>query len=548
MKILINRIIKAKINRIFQAQSAGKVTLTSDPMTYQNRFPLAPLICISWLLVLAGCSTLKEPETTESTTSATSATAKIETASHQPKHTHEHSESYDNLWDEIIQDYGFPEISDSKVEKNLRWLSNNQRYLDRVTEQSRPYLYYVANELRKNDLPSELALLPIVESAYNPFALSPSKALGVWQFMPRTGRNFGLKQNNWYDGRRDVIASTDAAVRYLKRLNTMFDGDWLLSIAAYNAGEGTIRRAIAKNRKQGKGTDFWSLPLSQQTRSYIPQLVALSKVVADPGKYDLELKEIENTPYFTTVNVNSPIDLAQAARMAQIDPKELRNLNAGYHRWITDPTGPHQVLVPIGDAVEFKLNLEKLPKVSPNQLAGDYKVKSGDTLGALAKRYGTSVAAIQAANNLKSTQLKIGQRLSIPGQAPLESPYAIQAEQEIAQRGQKNTGTYYTVKSGDSFWTIAKKHGTNINTLLKWNQLSSNAKLKPGQKLLIVSKTATQTADNKITYEIKRGDTLHKIANQFDVSKKDILAWNKVKNEAYIHPGQELTIYLSAKN
>lgn len=520
--------------------------LESDPMIHQNRFPLLPIISLVWLIALAGCSTVKKAEKpAKSSTAIESPATKEIAAEEQPL---EHSEDYGNLWEDIVAGYGFPAVNDAKVDKNLRWLSNNQRYLDRVAEQSKPYLYYVANELRKNDLPSELALLPIVESAYNPFALSPSKALGVWQFMPRTGHNFGLKQTSWYDGRRDLVASTDAAVRYLKRLNTMFDGDWLLSIAAYNAGEGTIRRAIDKNRKQGKGTDFWSLPLSQQTRSYVPQLVALSKVISDPGKYDLELKEIENTPYFTTVNVSSPIDLAQAARMAQIDPKELRNLNAGYHRWTTDPTGPHQVLVPIGDAATFKLNLDKLPKVAPVKIAGDYKVKSGDTLGAIAKRYGTSVAAIQSANGMKFTRLKIGQRLSIPGHAPLTSPYAIEAEQEIAQRNQKNTGSYYTVKSGDSFWTIAKKHGTNVKTLLKWNHLSSNATLKPGQKLLVVNQTATQTVDNKITYEIKSGDTLHTIASKFDVTKKDLLAWNKVKNESYIHPGQELTIYLTAKN
>ncbi|WP_049629792.1 LysM peptidoglycan-binding domain-containing protein [Cellvibrio sp. pealriver] len=518
-------------------------------MKPQNRSLLLPFcLCLSLLLMLAGCSSLNNPK--EPVADAIPADVQHVEPEESPlgAKLREHTGDYGNLWDEITDGYNFPEISDAKVDKNLRWLSNNQRYLDRVTEQSKPYLYYVANELRENGLPMELALLPIVESAYDPFASSPSKALGVWQFMPHTGRNFGLKQNHWYDGRRDIVASTDAAVRYLKRLNTMFDGDWLLTIAAYNAGEGTIRRAIQRNRKQGKGTDFWSLPLSQQTQSYVPQLLALSKVIANPEKYDLELTEIPNNPYFTTVNVSSPIDLAQAARMADINPKDLRNLNAGYNKWITDPTGPHQLLVPVADAAQFTLSLDKLPKITPIQVAGDYKVKSGDTLGAIAKRFGTSVAAIQSANNLKNTQLKIGQSLSIPGQAPMDSPYAIQAEQEIAQRKQKNTGTYYTVASGDSFWTIARKNKTTVNNLLKWNELSANAKLKPGQKLLVLNKTTEQKDGNKITYQIKSGDTLHKIANKFDVSKKDILSWNKVKNESYIHPGQELTIYLSAKN
>lgn len=513
-------------------------------MNYQNRSPLLPLcICLAWIIGLAGCSTLKKDDKPVAESGTTAPVVPLEEP-HQGIEPGAHPGSNANLWEEIAKGYGLPEVNDSKVNKNLRWLSNNQRYLDKVSAQSKPYLYYVATQLRENNLPMELALLPIVESAYNPFALSPSKAVGFWQFMPQTGRNFGLKQNHWYDGRRDLVASTDAAVRYLKRLNTMFNGDWLLSIAAYNAGEGTVRRAIEKNRKLGKGTDFWSLPLSQQTQSYVPQLLALSKVIADPGKYELELEAIPNNPYFTRVNVSSPVDLTQAARMAEIDPQELRNLNAGYNKWITDPTGPHQLLVPVADAAQFTLNLDKLPKIAPIQVAGDYKVKSGDTLGGIAKRFGTSVAAIQSANNIKSSQLKIGQSLSIPGQAPMSSPYAIQAGQEIAQRNQ----TYYTIKSGDSFWIIAKKHGTSVQNLLKWNELQANAKLKPGQKLLVVNKTIAQKDDNKITYQIKSGDTLHKIASKFDVSKQDILSWNKVKNESYIHPGQELTIYLTAKN
>lgn len=508
---------------------------------------LASGLFLTLTLLLSGCSSLpdKNPEPTEAKTKTVKKPVK---KSPTKKTKAVAQEQTSNLWDEIVKGYGFPEVSDARVLNNLRWLGNNQRYLDRVTLQSRPYLHYVTNQLKANDLPLELALLPIVESAYNPFASSPSRALGVWQFMPQTARNFGLAQNHWYDGRRDIVASTDAAVRYLKRLNTMFDGDWFLVVAAYNAGEGTVRRAINNNRKLGKGADFWSLPLSQQTRSYVPQLVALSKVVANPAKYDLELAAIPNSPYFTTVNVSSPIDLAQAARIADIDPKDLRNLNAGYNRWITNPSGPHQLLVPVADAAQFTLALHKLPQIKPIQVAGDYKVKPGDTLGALAKRFGTSVAAIQAANNMKSTNLRVGQSLSIPGQAPVDSSYARQADQDIAQRRNKNTGTLYTVKSGDSFWTIAKNNGTSVKNLLNWNNLDANAKLKPGQKLLVTDSSVAQKDGNKITYQIKSGDTLNTIANRFSVTTKDILSWNKVKNESYIHPGQELTIYLSAKN
>ncbi len=510
------------------------------------KYPLptiAPHLLLIGVLSLAGCNSFKSADDEKVAVEPTAEQTQAPDVAATPEEPINHG----NLWEDVVSEYGFPPVEDAKVSKHLRWFSNNQRYIDRITEQSKPYLYYVANEMRANDLPMELALLPIVESAYDPFVVSPSRAAGVWQFIPLTGRNFGLTQNQWYDGRRDIIASTDAAIRYLKKLNTMFDGDWLLTVAAYNAGEGTVRRAIDKNRKAGRKADFWSLPLSQQTQSYVPQLIALSKVIANPAKYELTLNAIPNAPYFMSVNVTSAVDLAQAARMANIDPKELRLLNAGYSKWITNQ-GAHQVLVPVADASEFTLSLNKLPKIAPVKATGEYSVKSGDTLGGIAKRFGTSVAAIQSANSLKGSNLRVGQRLQIPGQETIVSQYAAQAEKEITARNTKTTGTYYTIQSGDSFWTIARKHGTTVNNLLKWNELSANAHLKPGQKLLVVNKTTTHADDNKITYQIKSGDTLLKIANKFDVSKKDILSWNKVKDESYIHPGQELIIYLTSNN
>lgn len=513
---------------------------------------LSYLFAPQWLLllgilVLTGCNSFKTPEDTSSITTETT----LETVAKAPATivaTPPANHHPGNLWDEIVAGYNLPPVSDEKVSKHLRWFANNQRYLDRVTAQSKPYLYYVATQLREHDVPLEIALLPIVESAYDPFVVSPSRAAGVWQFIPMTARNFGLKQNSFYDGRRDIVASTDAAIRYLKRLHTMFDGDWLLAVAAYNAGEGTVGRAIKKNRSAGKKTDFWSLPLSQQTRSYVPQLIALSKVIANPQKFELTLNPIDNNPYFTSINVGSAVDLAQAARLANINPKELRLLNAGYSRWITDTAGPHQLLVPIADASEFTLTLAKLPKITPVKTTGDYRVKSGDTLGAIAKRFGTSVAAIKSINGLKNNNLRVNQQLQIPGQETVVSEYAKHAEQEFAKRTTQTSPTYYKVKSGDSLWTIAKKHNTSVKSLLAWNQLAANAKIKPGQNLIVTQKETLVVDGNKVTYQIKHGDTLSKIANRFSVTKQDILSWNKVKDESYIHPGQELTIHLTAKN
>jgi membrane-bound lytic murein transglycosylase D len=393
-----------------------------------------------------------------------------------------------NLWQTIVEGYGLPTIDDEQVANHLRWYANNQAYLDRSLGQSRSQIYHVTQVIRAHNLPAELALLPVVESSYNPFAVSPSKAVGIWQFVPRTGRSFGLKQNHWYDGRRDLIASTDAAVAYLKYLHKMFNGDWLVAIAAYNAGEGTLQRAIKKNKRLGKPIDFWSLRLPRQTESYVPQLMALAKIIKNPQQYSLVLHEIPNQPFFTQVTVHNPIDLNEAAKIAEIDPALLRVLNAGYNRWVTNPNGPHQLLVPIEKAEEFSSVLDKLPKADPKKIAN----------------YVAEVAQ----------------------------------EEKI----------YHTVKSGESLWTISRKYKTTVDKICALNNLSKKSKLQPKQKLLVASNNVIKRDGNKIIYQISYGDTIHRIASMFDVSKQDILSWNTVKDETYIHPGQELTIYVKAKN
>lgn len=508
--------------------------------------PCACLLAIVFIINLSACSNFSakkddsEPETLP--------VAEIIDTPAEPVENPLEPLITESLWEELISGYGLPQVEDEKVGKHLRWFSNNQRYIDKVTEQSKPYLFYVKSQLQANNLPLELALLPIVESAYNPMAVSSSKAAGIWQFVPRTGRGYGLQQNSWYDGRRDLVASTDAAIRYLKRLHAMFDGDWLLAIAAYNAGEGSVARAIKKNKRNGKPTDFWSLPLSKQTQSYVPQLLAISKIVADPKKYEVSLPEVPNTAFFTTINLSTPIDLAQAARMANMDAQQLRMLNAGYSKWITATSGPHQLLVPVADAAEFTLVLDKLPKLGPIKTDSFYKVKSGDTLGAIAMKFGASVKDIQKINRMTSTKLRIGQELLIPGDEVWVSEYAAMAEKESASQSHKVISMHYTVRSGDNLWGIAKKQNVKLASLMQWNNLTAKSKLKPGQKLIVSQQINYDPKDNKITYQIQPGDTLHNIAHRFDVTKKELLSWNKVKDESYIHPGQELTIYTTAKN
>jgi FOG: LysM repeat len=464
---------------------------------------------------------------------------------------------YEDIWARIRNGYGLPVISNAQVDAHLKWYSNHQAHLDRVTERSQRYLHYVVSELENNDMPLELALLPMIESSYDPFAYSRAKAAGLWQFVSGTGKNFGLRQDWWYDGRRDVVASTDAAIRYLQRLYNMFDNDWLLALAAYNSGEGRVRRAIEKNRSAGKPTDFWSLQLPKETRSYVPHLLALAQIVRTPEAYSVSLHDIPNDPYFIKISLDSQIDLMQAARLADIDLTELQHLNAGYNRWLTAPSGEHVLLVPVANAESFTSQLDNMPKLPPISWS-EHTVAKGDVLGSIARRYKTTVDAIKSVNRLKNNNIRIGQVLLVPS-AAITMPEYTTSEDLMYGYGKKKPGSgaqYHTVRSGDNLWTIARRYDTSVNTIARLNNISTKALLKPGQKLLVSNKAnvvvdKTVVAENglqKLVYQIQRGDTLYSIANRFRLSTKDILSWNSVKDASYIHPGQSLTLYVNEQH
>ncbi len=245
--------------------------------------------------------------------------------------------------------------------RETEWYQRNQQYMDRVSDRARLYLHHIVTEVERRDLPGELAMLPVVESAYQPFAYSPARASGIWQFIPSTGRLYGLRYSWWYDGRRDVVESTRAALDYLEKLHAEFSGDWLLALAAYNSGEGNVRKAIRRNRRAGKPVDFWSLKLPRETRSYVPRLLAVSAIVADPDHYGLTLKPIPDDPYFAAAQLDGQIDRALAAEMAEVSLEELYLLNPGFSRWATDPDGPHQLLLPVSSVPDFEQRLAELP-------------------------------------------------------------------------------------------------------------------------------------------------------------------------------------------
>lgn len=270
--------------------------------------------------------------------------------------------THKQLWNRIRDNYDIaPKQAEPhkqpQIQKYVKHYTEKEKTLKKISTQATPYLYHIVEQLEKRDMPGELALLPMIESAFQPHATSNRGAAGLWQFIPSTGRYYGLKQDAWYDGRRDVRASTSAALDYLAFLHEAFDHNWMLALAAYNAGEGTVRRAINKNLKQGKPTSFWDLNLPKETREYVPKFLALAHVIGQPEKHDILLPEIENKPYFTPVTLDTALNFQQAAKCADIHITELKRLNPGYKRSNIRFKGPRELLLPIANKEIFEYNI-----------------------------------------------------------------------------------------------------------------------------------------------------------------------------------------------
>ncbi|MCL6414575.1 LysM peptidoglycan-binding domain-containing protein [Aestuariirhabdus sp. Z084] len=457
-----------------------------------------------------------------------------------------------NLWQRTREGFQLDlDQNNSRIKAQLRWYATHQSYLNRVSNRASRYMFFIVEELEKRDMPRELALLPIVESAFDPFAYSHGRASGIWQFIPSTGRHFGLKQNWWYDGRRDIVASTGAALDYLQQLHKRF-GDWELALAAYNSGGGTVAKALRRNRKAGKGEDFWSLSLPRETRAYVPKLIALSKLVKNPNQYNVSLPPIDNAPYFEIVDIDGQLDLAQAAQMAGLDMKGLYQLNPAFNQWATDPDGPHRLLLPVDKANDFK---QKLAMVAPEHRVQwqRYKVAQGDSLNRIARQQNTTVALIKEINQLRGSMIRAGQTLLIPQPSANLSTYSLSAHQRTLSRQQRGGNgkqkTTYRVRSGDSFWTISRRHKVSVRELAKWNNMAPGDPLKIGKQLVIWGSQATVSSPSssgiirKVNYRVRNGDSLSRIASRFNVGVGQIKRWNTL-NAKYLQPGQMLTLYV----
>ena len=466
-----------------------------------------------------------------------------------------------NLWRVIADRQEIIVENNPRIQSHIDWISQRPDYLASISKRAEPFLYLVVSELEKEEVPIEIALLPIVESDYYPFSYSHGTATGIWQFIPSTGRMYGLDEDWWHEDRRDVLASTKAAVRYLKDLNRMFDGDWLLSIAAYNAGPGRVQKAIDKNRNQGKRTDYWSLDLPKETEKYVPKLLALGKVLKNPERFNQKLIKIENKPYLEPTKLESQFDLALIAQWTNLSIDEIYSYNPGLKRWATPEALPYTILLPVdvvGDFKEILTNQKNRPKVSWTR----YKVKEGDSLSVIAQSFDTTINQIQSVNNIKGNLIRANSYLIVPLARESEAYYSLSDAQREKSRlnATKNSDKLiYKVVSGDSLWKISRNFDVTVNDLVRWNMIVPTAPLSIGKELVILidAKEKTELAkitntgidiNRKIVYTVRSGDNLSLIAQKYKVKVSQIRDWNDLNETDILQPGDKLTITINVVN
>jgi membrane-bound lytic murein transglycosylase D len=390
----------------------------------------------------------------------------------------------EDLWQRIRAGFLMPDLNSPLVLERQAWYADRPQQISIMVERSRPYLFHIVEELEKRGMPTELALLPMVESAFNPMAYSSAKASGLWQFIPSTGRQYNLDQNWWYDGRRDIVASTAAALDYLQYLHQMW-GDWHLALASYNWGEGAVGRAIERNRARGLGTDYLALDMPAETRYYVPKLQALKNLVLSPDAAGLTLAPIPNAPYFVTVTLSRDIDLRVAARLADMPVDELIKLNPGHNRPVVSTAVAPQLVLPSDRADVFARNLEQNDQPLSNWQT--YTFRTGDKLEKIAAQYGTSVAKLRAVNGLPpNAKPSAGASLLVPLKGYEAAPLPGQFQAPAA-----STRTVsYTVKRGDTVAGIARSLGVTASLV----QQAAGRSLNVGKTLSITIETSSRKA------------------------------------------------------
>ncbi|MES2362560.1 MAG: transglycosylase SLT domain-containing protein [Pseudomonadota bacterium] len=423
------------------------------------------------------------------------------------------------LWERIRRGFAMPDLQGDLVTDREQWYATRPDYIQRMTERSSKYLFHIVEELERRQMPTELALLPFIESAFNPQAVSSAKAAGMWQFMPATGKYFSLKQNAFRDDRRDVLASTRAALDYLQKLYGMF-GDWHLALAAYNWGEGSVSRAIARNQKAGLGTGYLDLNMPPETRLYVPKLQAVKNIVANPQGFRTELPLIENHPYFQQVQLGRDIDVALAAKLADVRIEDFKALNPSAHRPVIIAAGTPQILLPWDNATVFQRNFEAY---SQGQYASWTAWTAPSTLSTAeaAKRTGMSENDLRAVNNIPPRMLiKAGSTLLVPRSAKMENDVAI----NVADNAQVSLApeivtrrTTVKARKGETVASIAKRYRLSPASVAEWNSVKATSAFKLGHQVVVFLPVKSQASS---THGKSRGKGVKRGASKPVVKKK----------------------------
>jgi membrane-bound lytic murein transglycosylase D len=421
-------------------------------------------------------------------------------------------------------------LDERRVQQELAWLKRHPDYLKRLRDRLQTYLPYIYREVVLKDFPAELTLLPIVESALDLYAFSHGGAAGPWQFIRGTARNYGLTIDEWYDGRRDIVASTDAALAYLDFLHKRYD-DWFLALAGYNAGQGNVDRA----RRRDPGMGFFDLRLPRETQAYVPRLLALVAIIKEPAKYGIELPELENEISFVKLSTHGQFQIDKLVSATGLEQETFRKWNPAFARWATSPRGPHHIVVPT--MVDIQRAQEEIDNIAPKARLDwlEVVIRSGDTLSTLAQQHGTDVLSLKRANNLRNTNLRAGKKLLIPA-----------AGKTHATPPRQNTEhASHTVKNGESLWTISRKYKVNLRKLMIANHVGPKDPLSVGRVLTLPGLTETAKIVRTVRYKVRRGDSLDRIANKFNVSITEIVRWNSLDAKKYLQPGQGLVLHVN---
>ncbi|KTD38320.1 membrane bound lytic murein transglycosylase D [Legionella moravica] len=406
--------------------------------------------------------------------------------------THAKANQSIDVWDVLRGEFKMShEINRPEVQDQIRWLLDHPGFITKVCQKAEPYLYHVTREIQRRNLPGELALLPMIESAYDPFAYSKVGAAGLWQIMPVTGNQLGLIQDWWFDGRRSINHSTDAALTHLMHLNKVFNGNWIFSIAAYDAGEGAIGRAIKAQTTNNRPVSFWELNVPKETQVYVPRFLALAEIMSNPKAYKINLPAMPFRPYFEEVNIGSQIDLSHAARLAGITVSELTKLNPGYNRWATAPYKPFTLLIPIAKVTQFYFNLSHSP-VDKRVSWTKHLVLPSDSLRSIARQYHTTITLIKKLNRLSDQSIRPNQVLLIPSSknSPVLPFHEISKSKFLSQTSIKGTvyRVIHIVQPNESYKTLEMLYKVTTQDIMNWNHLNSETALVNGQQLIIWKK------------------------------------------------------------